>query len=95
VAIGGEAEDKRVAVGGDFVLSWSQHCLVVDSGVMQLRGGTACRDNVHLSGVYARNSLAVSISSSQLISRLVATARLGCVLHLDPVALLAVEVGEV
>jgi hypothetical protein len=51
---------------------------------------------IHLSGVYARNPLAVSISSSQLMSRrLVATAGLGRVLHLAADALLPMEGGEV
>jgi hypothetical protein len=94
VDTGGDAEERRVVVGGDFVLRQSQHCSRC-SGVMQLRGSSACQDNAHLSGIYARNSLAVSISSSQLISRLVATARLGRVLHLDAVSLLPVEVCEV
>jgi hypothetical protein len=50
----------------------------------------------HLAGVDACNSLPVPIISSQLMSRL-APALLGCVLHLEPVALLllAVKAGEV
>jgi hypothetical protein len=53
------------------------------------------RHDVQLSRVDARNPLGVSISSSQLISRRVATARLGRVLHLAADALLPVEGGEV
>jgi hypothetical protein len=53
--------------------------------------------DVHLAGVYARNPLAMPISSSQLISRRVAAAGLGLgrVLYLAADALLAVEGGEV
>jgi hypothetical protein len=51
--------------------------------------------NIHLLGIYPRNLLARSISSSQLMSRRVATACLGCVLHFAAFALLLMEVREV
>jgi hypothetical protein len=51
--------------------------------------------HIHLSGVYPRNLVRRPISSSQLISRRVATARLWCVLYLCAFALLLVQVGEV
>lgn len=48
----------------------------------------------HVARVDASNSLAVAIISSQLMSRL-AAALLRRVLHLEPVAVLLVEAGEV
>jgi hypothetical protein len=51
--------------------------------------------NVHLLGIDPRNLLARLISSSQLISRRVATAWLGRVLHLAAFALLFMEIREV
>jgi hypothetical protein len=51
--------------------------------------------HVHLSGVNARNPFGRPISSSQLISRRVATARLWCVLYLCALAVLLVQVCEV
>jgi hypothetical protein len=51
--------------------------------------------HIHLSGVYARNLVGRPISSSQLISRRVATAGLWCVLYLCALALLLMQVGEV
>lgn len=52
-----------------------------------------CHD-IHV-GVNARNLVASPMSSSQLISRRVATARLRRVVHLVALGLLLVEVCEV
>lgn len=49
----------------------------------------------HLSGIYARNPLAIPISSSQLISRNVAATRLCAVLGPIAVALLLVQVRKI
>jgi hypothetical protein len=49
--------------------------------------------DLHLAGIYACDSLAVPISSSQLISRDVATARLSAVQGFGAAALVLVEVG--
>lgn len=55
--------------------------------------GKGCHD-IHV-GVNARNLIASPMSSSQLMSRRVATARLGRVVHLVALGLLLVEVREV
>lgn len=80
---GGEVEEKRWAEGGDFVLGDGQR---VD--------GEGGHGSSHVARVDASNSLAVAIISSQLMSRL-AAALLRRVLHLEPVAVLLVEAGEV
>jgi hypothetical protein len=83
-------------VGGDFVLLYSQRSVKSGKTVTKaLLCALASSHYVHLSGVYARNLLAVSISSSQLMSSRVTTAGLGRVLHLAADALLPMKGGEV
>ena len=56
--------------------------------------GTSGQDNLHLAWIDASNSLSMPIISSQLMFRLTPTL-LRCVLHLEAIALLLVEVTEV